>query len=761
MDVKKQNVSTVNFSKSIRELGINALFFAGGFLAASAKLPFGVYPFGFALLGSVEKRILPVLLGCLATTALGGENTVILAAAYALTFALRALFSMPRAVSRDGTYTVRELFFGLFSESYALRASICAIGAFSVSLFALWTGGFLYYDLFGALLSVVCASVGASVLRALPLSQKKEMSGKILKEIALILASFIAVYALRPWSLAGISASATLCMLITLTVTRKKGVALGALTAIFSGLAVSVTYAPSFVFASICFWFLSAVSLPLGCFAAFAAGTAWGIYMDGIAAISSLFPSLAAASLLFFVIQRLFLASPTDTAKKSVETTKQDTLSADESDRYIAIARLNDTSKRIKALCEGLYALSQTISQKAEATAPYTDKTSFYDKYSAEFGEEGVIAKSADIAIKGGSKKTDISAIIGDRIAIWSEPDERAEARSLELLSLSDYLADIMINADNDYGIDTALSQKVSQAVNQAFPAASFTVCAFGGKRKKVTLCSKTHFITSAYDALRLTVEKACEKPMEADDPLEIGDNVYITFSQAPVLDVSFACKKMCAAGETEFCGDSADTVKESDSGTAFAFISDGMGSGKQAAAASQICAQGLKKLLPANVSGGEEWIRATLRMLNGFLRGVNGSGERECSATVDLGVFDLLEAKAEFYKSGAAPTYVFRDGSLFKLRAHTVPIGIIKDLDVGRVTMEILPEDVIIMVSDGVTGGDEECPALFEELRSRLLTHTPENLADAVLSYAKKNGSTDDVSVIVAKVTERVFEKR
>jgi stage II sporulation protein E len=102
----------------------------------------------------------------------------------------------------------------------------------------------------------------------------------------------------------------------------------------------------------------------------------------------------------------------------------------------------------------------------------------------------------------------------------------------------------------------------------------------------------------------------------------------------------------------------------------------------------------------------------------------------------------------------------VFRDGSLFKLGSRTFPIGIIKDPDVGSINMELLPGDVIVMVSDGVTGGREECPELFEMLRSRIATHSSEQLAEAVIRYAEDTDSPDDISVIVIKVQEKVFEK-
>jgi serine/threonine protein phosphatase PrpC len=69
---------------------------------------------------------------------------------------------------------------------------------------------------------------------------------------------------------------------------------------------------------------------------------------------------------------------------------------------------------------------------------------------------------------------------------------------------------------------------------------------------------------------------------------------------------------------------------------------------------------------------------------------------------------------------------------------------------------MDLLPGDVIVLVSDGVTEGREECPELFEYLRSRLLTHDSDDLADAIMKYAEEQGCEDDVSAVVIRITER-----
>ena len=141
------------------------------------------------------------------------------------------------------------------------------------------------------------------------------------------------------------------------------------------------------------------------------------------------------------------------------------------------------------------------------------------------------------------------------------------------------------------------------------------------------------------------------------------------------------------------------------------------------------------------------------LKLINGFLRNRGSGSLHECSATVDLMELDLFRGKAVFYKSGAAPTYIFRNGNLFKLRSGTVPVGIIRELDFRRIDMELSVGDLVVMVSDGVTDGREECPWLFDLLRCQSAAE-PERIAELVVKYAKSEGAVDDVSVVVAKLS-------
>lgn len=780
MDIKKENYAkdkSVRLAAVLRRLGIEAVYAAAGLLTGLARLPFGAAPFGFALLCSVGAHAPAVLLG-LCLSSLAATDGLVLAGAYLLTAVLRVAFgAMDSSAKRekDGRMTVSELLGGMFSEHLSLRMISASAGAFCVGLYRLYESGFLYYDLFGAILAISAAALGTLLWYGLPALDSRDLRTLPLglwRTAGFVTLCGVLVYALRPFSPYGISLSALACMLLTLAVTRRRGIPFGALTAIFGGLGVSVTYAPLFVFSAVSFGFLFPVSPLLGSFSAFAVGMSWGIYMDGIASLTSLLPALMAATLLFFVSDKLFFGTAAQKTAESVSEaadTAQDTLSACDAD--IAVARLNDAACRIKALCEGLSSLSEMLLRSEacmESEVLNGASDGIREDYCADIGEDGVEVKSArtDQTPCRCRRTRDVRAEelaeeLRERMALYGHlytEAERTEAYALDLGVISGYIADIMAENDGEYSIDKELSERASARLAELSDARGVRVCAFGNKRKRIMLASDhRRNLNTHLSALCRELSDVCGFSLYASDVIDVGDGAYTVLYRRPVLDASFAGRKKSSTCEESFCGDSFGVIK--DKGRLFAFISDGMGSGRQAAVTSGLCALFLQKLLPVNRADGES-VSGTLELLNAFLRHRNGTGEHECSATVDLGVLDLVDGRAGFYKSGAAPTYFFRDGALFKLRSRTAPIGIIKELDSGRINMELLPGDVIVMVSDGVTQGREECPELFELLRSRLMTHSADQLADVILRYAEESGCTDDVSAVVLKIEERLYDR-
>ena len=137
--------------------------------------------------------------------------------------------------------------------------------------------------------------------------------------------------------------------------------------------------------------------------------------------------------------------------------------------------------------------------------------------------------------------------------------------------------------------------------------------------------------------------------------------------------------------------------------------------------------------------------------MLNHNIR----ARREECSATIDLFELDLLNGNGVFLKSGAAPSYIKRDSSIFRIRSQTAPIGLLRSIDTEKISVEIRRGDYIFMMSDGIADSAEDAPWLL-----LLLGEPPKkNLteyAEYILNEAKKNSRVqDDMSITVIRVEE------
>lgn len=98
--------------------------------------------------------------------------------------------------------------------------------------------------------------------------------------------------------------------------------------------------------------------------------------------------------------------------------------------------------------------------------------------------------------------------------------------------------------------------------------------------------------------------------------------------------------------------------------------------------------------------------------------------------------------------------TIVIRDGTVYKLRSRSLPLGILHDSAPQFLRFRMHPGDVVVMVSDGVTLGNDECPWLLD-LLSAPLPDSMDSLRLDILRRAMASGSPDDLSAIAIRLEE------
>ena len=113
----------------------------------------------------------------------------------------------------------------------------------------------------------------------------------------------------------------------------------------------------------------------------------------------------------------------------------------------------------------------------------------------------------------------------------------------------------------------------------------------------------------------------------------------------------------------------------------------------------------------------------------------------------------DLKTGNASFTKSGAPPSYIVRDGRIFRLACHTPPVGIMAELCAERIDFTLKNGDVAVMASDGISDGEDHHVWLYN-----LLTYenglSVNALCEKIVTTAETEGAgNDDVTVCAVKI--------
>ena len=127
--------------------------------------------------------------------------------------------------------------------------------------------------------------------------------------------------------------------------------------------------------------------------------------------------------------------------------------------------------------------------------------------------------------------------------------------------------------------------------------------------------------------------------------------------------------------------------------------------------------------------------------------------------ATVDMALIDEYTAETTFMKIGSTPSFIKRGQEVIPVSASNLPIGIIKDIEVDLVTLQLQPGDILIMMTDGIY--DAPGYAVNKELWMKRLiqeidTEDPQELADCLLESViryQQQEILDDMTVVVGKV--------
>jgi stage II sporulation protein E len=204
------------------------------------------------------------------------------------------------------------------------------------------------------------------------------------------------------------------------------------------------------------------------------------------------------------------------------------------------------------------------------------------------------------------------------------------------------------------------------------------------------------------------------------------------------------------AAKEQEACGDTCSVSLVNKEKVAL-MLSDGMGSGEQAAKESAMTIKFLERLLSAGYD-----VDVAVKTVNSMLMLRTPD---ETFATVDMAIIDTYSGDAEFLKIGSAPSFIKRVREVTTVQSASLPIGILHQIEIEPVRATLVNGDIIVMVSDGIVDalsrGIEKENWVANFLR-RTNSINPQDIADQLLRQAHELAGTnrrDDMTVLVARL--------
>lgn len=850
-----------------KRIGAVLLSFTLALITASTAAFPGVYPFGIALVSAASGvvAVLSTMAGALVGSAgipsVGGVHALLLTALTMTRLLLskwvmdngfketrkekqedakkpatraKAFFEHMRESPGEAIRSVLSEKTGgiMLRENIRIRLALSACAALIAGAWSVVVGGYGYYDLFGAVFSLLITPVVTYLFYA---AKERRMRYSPLREIAVYFTAAVITLSLRSGSHGGLdglhdailngAAGAVFDMgvlfafVAAILVSTEFGVHRGALLGLACGLVMQPAYAPGYAIAAVVAGSFAGVSTPFAVLGGGTLASAWAIYVAGFSGMTEVFPPIVVACAALIPAYHYGIIRLPDSlfgaelyGERAIRQNTHAVMAE------VAAGRIK---QRLNALSDGMLSLSAVLSGMADrlikpGRAEYEEITeSAFEKYcrtcrnrdkcheakkpkteplirsmTEELLRDGVVTAGvvphalASSCWNMGRILDEINLSVGKKIAEGKRGDKLS-------VSAADYglAGELMRQAARSEAAEGEVDEKLSAKLRRVLSYHNFgaaAVTAYGERKKHifvrdvdltatrmggedirklfesmvgVPLSTPEFQLDGAVLSMRMeAVSKyGCTSGMYCCAASQVqkywrevrncGANSQDLPDETEMEETIHAWKPQISITDSEpdgICGDGILSFEME--GKYYMLLSDGMGSGKEAALTSGIVVSMLERLIRAGAE-----LETALKMMNQIVR----TTERECSATVDIAEIDLMTGEARFIKSGAAPSFILRNGSIFRLQSKTVPIGIIRALDAEMIRFTVEDGDTVVMLSDGVARSYDEVPWLLDLMTDdETVLHGDErNAAVTIVSEAALRGAKDDMTAGIIRI--------
>lgn len=767
---------------------LKGLGWAGiAFLIGKTTVAFDARPLGIALLCAAPEYI-PYIAISLMLSALTSSGGILLLSAVIGTVGIRVLVRC--IIEPPENNKIAE---SLFRESFYLRMATAACASFAVGFGNMISHGLYFYDLWGAIISMLIAPI--AVVLYLPLFPENEnvlpvADSNADSNIYVRLLTDAGYYALllsvsaslRNVTIIGITpVHAVICVCLLITV-KRRGLWQGILAGGICGLAAGLAYAPLYAISALTAYLLMGISHLAAATSVTVCGAIFCAIVRNSSGFIALFPSQLIGVVIFTATEH-FLKIKNPPTNRKYDTENDDAVTGSDSDserdRRFSLQnreRLAELSEAFGKIAEvysefsrtqirpGISELRQICDNACDRVCPTCpERSRCWDlEYASTLDVIGKLCTS--IRENGRADPDAIPLYMKQRCHYLNDISAEVELAAARLLRqrLADSRLDIL--SDDSRAVSRALAQALEEdrLERKNDPVKTEAVRAVlehaGARCGRITVTGKrclhirvdnadlTH-VHTGINNLRHQLEVATGHKLSPFSFVTGDRHARLEMDTRRRFGTAFAAARSSAGIEPDMCGDAVCRIETPD-GLFYTALCDGMGTGQEAATAAEACCDLLRRTLGAGMC-----VESALEMLNSLLR----SSPSECSVGVDLLRIDLLTGEASLWKSGASATHLRRGNRVYPIDARSEPIGIINDAEACRTDFNVTEGDVILLSSDGIGTDPVWLPPLLRQIGispagAPVKNGSPNrsSTSDAVrriVRQARSYGSEDDIS--------------